>query len=87
LTWLHYLCIAGVFWSVLCRAARMDPATDPLIKLQHAALLLLTLSSAPTLVQQLGLPPGWPPVALGLAVCIYLAIDARRWASPARTWQ
>lgn len=69
----HYFAVAFVSWSVFCRARRMDASTPGRMKIQNGAVMLLALASLPVF----GLDA--TPALLGLALTIYLLIDAIKW--------
>lgn len=73
MSWLYYLVVGAVCWSVFCRARMMTCATPAAIKLQHAAVLILTVVSLPSF----GLNA--EAELLGSALMLYLWADARRW--------
>lgn len=63
----HYSAVASIFWSMFCRARKMNRRTPGLIKLQHQVVLVtafLSLFFAPL---------------IGVAFCAYLAVDSIRW--------
>lgn len=68
--------VSSVCWSVFCRARRMDASTPRRLKVQHGLVLVLSLLSLPLF----GFG-AWGDQLLGLALCVYLWIDARRWRS------
>lgn len=69
----HYSAVMSICYSVFCRARRMDENTCARLKLQNGLLLVLSLLSLPIF----GLGAG--DAIQGLAICLYLGIDAPRW--------
>ena len=70
---IHYSAVASIFWSVFCRARRMDQSTSTRLKVQNGLVLVLSLLSLPVFgLQSAG-------GLLGSALCAYLLIDAPRW--------
>ena len=71
---LHCLVVAGIFWSIVCRARHMDSCTPTLMKLQYGALLVGAVASLPIYTT-----PDVGQLLLGAAVLLYLWIDSKRW--------
>ena len=71
---IHYSAVASIFWSVFCRARRMNESTASHLKLQYGIVLVLSLLSLPAF----GVSE-YAGTLLGLALCAYLIIDSRRW--------
>lgn len=71
---IHLSAVAGICWSVFCRARRMDENTPARLKVQHGLVLVLSLLSLPLFGME-----AYASEFLGAALCSYLWIDARRW--------
>lgn len=70
MTALHYIIVAAVAWTVICRARNMTYATPLRARLQHWAAAVLAVFSLPVLAGS--------PLLLGAALCVHLWIEARR---------
>lgn len=76
MTALHYIIVAAVAWTIICRARNMTCATPLRARLQHWAAAALAVFSLPVLVGS--------PLLLGAALCVHLWIETRRPAC--RNW-
>jgi hypothetical protein len=63
----HYSAVASIFWSIFCRARKMNKRTPGLIKLQHQVVLVAAFLSL-----------FFMPL-IGVAFCVFLAVDSIRW--------
>lgn len=73
---IHYGLVAGIWWSIFCRARKMHPDTPTRLKLQNGIVLLLSGASMPLFGFS-----DWAAQLLAAAMFGYLVVDSRRWAS------
>lgn len=73
---LHLTIVVAITLAVIGRARHMDPATAPMVRVQHGLLAAAALFS-------LLAPPEWAPAMLGAGAAGYLLTDRRH--RPART--
>lgn len=71
---LYYALVASIVWSVFCRARKMDHTTCARLKLQHGAVMVLSLASLPIF----GIHE-YASELLAAALALYLWGDAQRW--------
>jgi hypothetical protein len=67
---MHYLIVAAVAWTIICRARNMTSSTPLRARLQHWAAATLAVFSLPVLADS--------QLLLGVALCVHLWAEARR---------
>lgn len=67
---LHLTIVVAITLAVIGRARHMDPATAPVVRIQHGLLAGAALFS-------LLAPPEWAAAMLGAGAAAYLLIDRR----------
>lgn len=76
----YLVACAGIVVAALCRLARTDDRTDPLVRWAFVGLLASAGVGGGTVL--LGLrAPGWPDLMLAGAILAVQAVAARLWAS------
>ena len=73
---LHLAIVVTITLAVIGRARHMDPATAPIVRVQHGLLAGAALFS-------LLAPPEWAAGMLGAGAAAYVLIDRRRSPTPA----